>query len=69
MARIRIQRQARRSGANAAADRAVSPSARLVDVVRGDVVALGASVVQRLARQAARRRPRDARVAEGESLS
>src|SRR3954447_953623 len=54
MAGIRVQGEARRSGAAAAAGGAVPPAPRLVDVVRGAVVARRAAVVPAVHREHSR---------------
>src|ERR1039458_8512182 len=68
MARVRVQGQARRPRTHASADCAVSPPARLADVVRGPVVVRGATLVRAVHREAARRRPPGALAARYQSF-
>ena len=69
VAGVRVQGQARRSGAAAAAGGAVSPAARLADVVRGDGAVAAKRLVLQPARQAAAGRSRHAQPAADESVS
>ena len=68
VAGVRVQGQAGRPGATAAAGRAVSSATRLADVVRGDVVAARLPVVLGAAAEAARRGPGNALAAPDQSF-